>query len=75
MDSGSTDPTLDVIAEYRDRISVLIQEPDQGIFDDAINKGNRLASGDVIAFLGANDRYADPWVIKDAMEGFRGRAA
>ncbi len=69
VDGGSTDRTLDVIAEYRDRISVLIQEPDQGIFD-AINKGNRIASGDVIAFLGANDRYADPWVIKDAMKRF-----
>lgn len=69
VDGGSTDRTLDVIAEYRDRISILVQEPDGGIFD-GINKGNRLASGDVIAFLGADDRYVDPWALSDAMKPF-----
>ena len=69
VDAGSTDDTLNVIAEYRDRISVLVQEPDQGIFD-GINKGNRLASGDVIAFLGSDDRYADTSVLEDVTSLF-----
>ena len=38
VDGGSTDGTLDVLNEYRDRIDVLISEPDNGIYN-AMNKG------------------------------------
>ena len=70
VDGGSTDrATLDAIAEYRDHISVLVQGPDRGIFD-GINKGNDRASGDVIGFLGADDRYGDPGALAAAMVHF-----
>ena len=47
VDGGSTDGTLDVINRYRDHISHLVSEPDHGMYE-AINKGLRLATGDVI---------------------------
>ena len=70
IDGGSTDGTLDVIARLTQDASRLtphtsrvISEPDNGIYD-ALNKGIRLATGDVIGFLHADDIYADETVIE-----------
>jgi glycosyltransferase involved in cell wall biosynthesis len=62
VDGGSTDGTLDIIRKYEDRIDYWISEPDRGI-SDAMNKGIRLANGDLIAHLHADDYYSDPSVI------------
>ena len=70
VDGGSTDGTLDTIKECArkdDRIR-WVSEPDQGIAD-AMNKGVLLATGDVIAHLHSDDRYADASVLsRVAME-------
>lgn len=72
VDGGSTDGTLDIIRKYDDRIDQWISEPDEGIYD-AMNKGLRLASGDLIAFLNCGDWY-NPGVLKDvAAEYLRGK--
>ncbi|MBI2357075.1 glycosyltransferase [Candidatus Dojkabacteria bacterium] len=55
MDAKSTDGTLEILERYSDKI-VLVSEKDSGQAD-AINKGLKLASGDVVAFLNADDRY------------------
>lgn len=55
IDGGSTDGTLDILASYGDRIT-WISEPDRGIYD-AWNKGIARATGEWIAFLGADDAY------------------
>lgn len=73
VDGGSTDGTVDVLAEYGDRISLLLQGSDGGIFD-AINKGTQRATGNVVAFLGADDRYADSRILEDVMPFFEDRA-
>jgi glycosyltransferase involved in cell wall biosynthesis len=57
VDGGSTDGTLRIISEYRDHVSVLISEPDRGVYD-AMNKGIRLAKGDVAGTLNADDYFA-----------------
>jgi glycosyltransferase involved in cell wall biosynthesis len=62
VDGGSTDSTLDIIAKYDDRIDYWVSEPDRGI-SNAMNKGIRLAYGDLIAHLHADDYYVDPSVI------------
>ncbi len=67
VDGGSTDGTLDVLAEF-EGIRV-ISEPDRGLYD-ALNKGIAAARGDVIGFLNADDMYV-PWVFQDVMRCFQ----
>lgn len=62
VDGGSTDGTLDVIRSYGDRIRS-ISEPDDGIYD-AMNKGIRMAKGDWVYFIGADDSLYDADVVK-----------
>ena len=47
VDGGSTDGTLDMLETRRNRIAVLVSEPDNGIYD-GMNKGIDKATGDVI---------------------------
>ncbi|HPS54272.1 MAG TPA: glycosyltransferase family 2 protein [Sedimentisphaerales bacterium] len=56
IDGGSTDGTLEIINRYRDKISRIISEPDNGIYD-AMNKGICLAAGEVVGCLNADDIY------------------
>lgn len=69
IDGGSTDGTLNALSTYRDRISAFVSEPDDGIYD-ALNKGIRLASGDVVGFLHADDLMADEHVLKRVADAF-----
>lgn len=57
IDGGSTDETLEILSRYKNKISRIVSEPDEGIYD-AMNKGIRLATGDVVGFLNAGDFYA-----------------
>ena len=63
IDGGSTDNTLAIIQEYREHIHVLVSEPDKGIYD-AMNKGIRLATGDIVGMLNADDHFADDHVLQ-----------
>lgn len=54
IDGGSTDSTLRIAESSRDLISVVVSEPDNGIYD-AINKGIDLASGALVCVLGSDD--------------------
>jgi len=54
-DGGSTDNTLDILNQYNGKI-IWISEKDQGQ-SDAINKGMRIATGDIIAYINADDEY------------------
>lgn len=69
IDGGSTDGTLDVLQAYGDRLSVLVSEPDEGIFD-ALNKGILLSTGDVVGFLHSDDMFADERVLMRIAEAF-----
>jgi glycosyltransferase involved in cell wall biosynthesis len=71
IDGGSEDGTLDIVEKYRERISIFVSEPDNGIYD-AFNKGIRLATGDLIGILNADDFYA-PWAFKRAAEAYESR--
>lgn len=56
IDGGSSDNTLQVLEKYRESIRHVISEPDNGQAD-AINKGFRLAQGDILAWLNSDDMY------------------
>lgn len=62
VDGASTDGTQDIIGRLATGNTVFVSEPDKGIYD-AMNKGLRMATGDIIAFLGADDVYLDDMVI------------
>jgi len=69
IDGGSTDGTLDILEKYKKNISVVVSEPDSGIYD-AMNKGIKLATGDVIGILNSDDIYTDKTVLADIMNVF-----
>lgn len=59
VDGGSTDGTLDLIKEYEplfDGRMKWVSEPDNGIYD-AMNKGIRMASGELIGIINSDDYY------------------
>lgn len=58
IDGGSDDGTLDVLSEYEVRLSALISERDNGVYD-AMNKGLNMAKGDYICFLNCGDFLFD----------------
>ncbi len=62
VDGGSKDGTLKIIENSDVSISTLISEKDGGIYD-AMNKGLRVASGDIVGFLNADDQYATNSVL------------
>ncbi len=66
IDGGSTDRSPDIIDKYRSKICAVISEPDHGPAD-AINKGLKIASGDILCWLNADDRYY-PGALKRVAE-------
>lgn len=69
VDGGSSDGTVDIIKKYSDRVSRWVSERDGGIYD-AMNKGIRLSSGDVIGILNSDDIYQDSGVLKRVAQEF-----
>jgi glycosyltransferase len=62
IDGGSTDNTLQIIESNKHKISTCISEKDKGIYD-ALNKGIKMATGDVIGFLNSDDVFTNKHVI------------
>ncbi len=69
IDGGSTDSTLSIIQNYAESISQIVSEQDNGLYD-AINKGIKLASGDVVGLIHADDIYIDANSLREVAETF-----
>jgi glycosyltransferase len=63
IDGNSNDGTIALVAAHGTRVSTLVSEPDQGIYD-AMNKGLRLATGTLCGFLNGDDTFASPDAIE-----------
>lgn len=63
VDGGSTDETLDILNEYKDRIDIFVSEKDNGIYN-AMNKGIKLAHGKWLSFMNGGDCFYDHDVLK-----------
>jgi glycosyltransferase len=70
VDGLSTDNTLQKIKRIPNRISNIISEKDNGIYD-ALNKGISVATGDLICFLHADDIFADSFVINNVVKSIK----
>jgi len=62
IDGASTDGTKEILERFRSRLSYLVSEPDNGIYD-AMNKGLAYTTGDIVCFLNADDQYASTNVL------------
>jgi glycosyltransferase involved in cell wall biosynthesis len=79
LDAGSTDQTISILRRYEDRL-VWTSEPDQGQVD-AINKGLRVAKGDIVGWINSDDillpgalqRVADAFTTHPDVEWLHGR--
>lgn len=72
IDGGSKDRTLDVIKEYEPKFGgrlKYISEPDNGIYD-AMNKGIRMATGDVVGILNSDDFYTSDDALQKIADAF-----
>ncbi len=68
IDGGSTDDTLSVVKRYHEHLTYFVSEPDNGQ-SDAINKGFRQASGEIVTWLNSDDRLA-PFALYAAALAF-----
>ena len=73
VDGDSKDNTVKICKEFS-HISKLISEPDKGVYD-AFNKGIKLATGDVIGFLNADDTFYNENSIQDIVDAFSNNEA
>lgn len=58
IDGGSTDGTVDVINKFQGKIDIFVSEKDDGLYD-AMNKGIKSASGEIIGILNSDDTYTE----------------
>ena len=66
VDGGSTDNTMEIVREYEPRYNGrlrFISEPDKGLYD-AMNKGIRMSTGEVVGILNSDDFYTSSDVVE-----------
>ena len=73
VDGVSKDNTVDLIKEYESRFKgrlKWVSEPDSGLYD-AMNKGIRMATGDIIGILNSDDFFTNNDVLEKVAEEFK----
>ena len=68
IDGASTDRTLDIIQDNETKITKWISEPDQGLYD-AMNKGIKIAKGDLIGMINSDDWF-EPNAVEVMVKAF-----
>ena len=70
IDGNSHDSTLEIIKKHSTRKKVVVSEKDEGIYF-AMNKGLKIASGNIIAILNSDDFYANKNVVENIVSIFK----
>lgn len=74
VDGLSNDGSMDIINQYQGKIAKVISEPDHGMYE-AINKGIRIATGEIIGLVHSDDMLYDNHVISDVVRKFKDTGA
>jgi len=69
IDGGSKDGSQEIMGSYADRLAYWCSEPDKGQYD-ALNKGFARSTGEIMAFLNADDLYL-PWTLRTVASIFQ----
>lgn len=73
VDGGSTDETIDIVKSYESEFPgrlKWVSEKDKGIYD-AMNKGIKMASGDIIGILNSDDYYTSDDILQTIADAFK----
>ena len=74
VDGASTDDSFKVIRSYGSRITKVISERDGGMYE-AINKGIKMATGEIVGLLHSDDFLFHPHIISEIVERFKRTSA
>ncbi|MEO9570759.1 MAG: glycosyltransferase family 2 protein [Polaribacter sp.] len=66
VDGGSKDTTLNIVNNYKELVSKSVSEPDKGLYD-AMNKGIKMATGDLVGILNSDDIFTDNHVLENVV--------
>lgn len=72
VDGGSKDATMDIVKEFEPQFEGRLRwvsERDKGIYD-AMNKGVRMAQGDIVGILNSDDFFASDKVLETVNNAF-----
>ncbi len=69
VDGDSSDNTLKIVKKHGERVSKIISEPDDGIYQ-AMNKGIKASKGQIIGFLNSDDFLSNSNVIESYIREF-----
>jgi len=69
IDGGSNDQTIHIINQNLDIVNYWISEPDEGLYD-AMNKGIKMATGDIVGIINSDDFYHRTDSISKIVDGF-----
>lgn len=72
VDGASKDETVKLIKSNSKTVSKWLSEPDKGLYD-AMNKGIKMASGDIIGIINSDDFYLDENVILNIVNVFKNK--
>lgn len=70
VDGASSDNTLSIINKYKEHLGKIISEKDKGLYD-AMNKGIKAATGDIIGILNSDDYFNNNQVISSIVDAFK----
>lgn len=70
IDGSSKDDTLKICDQHKEKVSKIMSEPDEGLYD-AMNKGIDNANGDYIIFMNCDDTFYDEFVLEKVAQAIK----